>query len=343
MKVSQNPSLKSFSTFGVPATAGRMITLENEEDLLSLPPFDPGRDLILGGGSNVLFVSDIPGMVVHNQITGKQIVETRAGHAWVEAGAGENWHKLVRWALGQGLSGLENLSLIPGLAGAAPIQNIGAYGVELAEVLETVTAWDLEKNQWTSFTLEQCELSYRNSLFKTGRPDRYLICSMRLRLDTQFSAKTDYAGLRDELTRAGVEKPSALDVSDAVIRLRQRKLPDPAVTGNAGSFFKNPVVPRKQADSLTGQFPGLPVWAAGNDEAKLSAAWMIEHCGFKGRRAGSAGVSSQHALVLVNLGSATGKEVLHLATQIQSVIRDTFGILLEPEPRIVNFEGTGNE
>jgi len=343
MRVSQNPSLKSFSTFGVPATAGRMITLENEEDLLSLPPFNPEHDLILGGGSNVLFVSDIPGTVIHNRLAGKEIVETREDHAWVEVGAGENWHELVRWTLGQGLSGLENLSLIPGLAGAAPIQNIGAYGVELAEVLETVTAWDLERNHWTSFTLAQCELSYRTSFFKSGKPDRYLICSMRLRLDTRYVAKLDYAGLCDELSRAGADRSSALDVSDAVVRLRQRKLPDPAVIGNAGSFFKNPVIDREQAESLVEHFPGLPAWPLGDDGVKLSAAWMIEHCGFKGHRAGPAGVSDKHALVLVNYGAASGQQIFQLAGEIQTAIHNAFGILLEPEPRIVNFKGDGNE
>jgi UDP-N-acetylmuramate dehydrogenase len=343
MRVSQNPSLASFSTFGVPATAGRMITLETEEDLLSLPTFSPEHDLILGGGSNILFVSDVPGTVIHNRLSGKQILEARDGHAWVEVGAGENWHELVRWTLGQGLSGLENLSLIPGLAGAAPIQNIGAYGVELAEVLETVTAWDLQRCHWTTFTQAQCKLSYRNSLFKSGLPDRYLICSMRLRLDTEFTAKLDYAGLRDELARAGVEAPSALDVSDAVVRLRQRRLPDPAVIGNAGSFFKNPVLDPQQAEALLDRFPGLPAWPLGDDGVKLSAAWMIEHCGYKGRRAGPAGVSDRHALVLVNHGSASGKQIFRLSEAIQTAVRAAFGVLLEPEPRIVNFKGVPDE
>jgi len=337
MKVSKNPSLKSFNTFGVQASAGLMITLENEEDLLSLPPFNPERDLILGGGSNVLFVSDIPGTVFQNRLAGKAIVETHDDHAWIEVGAGENWHQLVRWTLDHGLTGLENLSLIPGLAGAAPIQNIGAYGVELAAVLETVTAWDLARNTWTTFTLPQCELSYRDSLFKSGEPGRYLICSIRLRLDTQFAAKLDYTGLRDELSRAGIERPSALDVSDAVVRLRQSKLPDPAVTGNAGSFFKNPVLKQGRADSLIDLFPGLPAWPLDGEEVKLSAAWMIEHCGLKGRREGDACVSDKHALVIVNNGSASGQQIFKLAEDIQASVHSTFGILLEPEPRIVNF------
>ncbi len=337
MKVSQNPSLQSFNSFGVQASAGLMITLENEEDLLSLPPFNPDRDLVLGGGSNVLFVSDVPGTVFLNHLAGKEIVEVTDGHAWIEAGAGENWHELVRWTLEHGFTGLENLSLIPGLAGAAPIQNIGAYGVELAAVLESVTAWDLVQNRWASFTQDQCELSYRDSRFKSREPGRYLISSIRLCLDVDFSAQLDYSGLREELSRTGIDNPSAIEVSDAVVRLRRNKLPDPAVTGNAGSFFKNPVLNRSQAGSLIELFPELPAWPQDGEATKLSAAWMIEHCGFKGRRVGDAGVSDRHALVLVNHGCATGKQIVDLAGDIQSAVHSTFGVLLEPEPRIINF------
>lgn len=337
MKVSQNPSLKSLTTLGVQASAGLMITLENEEDVLSLPPFSPQRDLVLGGGSNILIVGDVPGTVVHNQLTGKAVVEAHDGHAWVEVGAGENWHELVCWTLDRNLSGLENLSLIPGLVGAAPIQNIGAYGVELSSVLETVTAWDLAQSRWTSFTLSQCELSYRDSRFKSREQDRYLICSIRLRLDTHFTPRLEYAGLADALLREGIEKPAAQDVSNAIIRLRKSKLPDPSVTGNAGSFFKNPVVTQNQAENLFERFPDLPTWPQAGDTVKLSAAWMIEHCGWKGRREGAAGVSDKHALVLVNHGAASGPQILALSGRIQSAVQNTFGILLEPEPRIVNF------
>jgi UDP-N-acetylmuramate dehydrogenase len=343
MRVTQQPSLKAFTTFGVPCSAALMLTLETEEDLLSLPPFDRERDLVLGAGSNVLLVSDIPGTVFHNQLTGKEIVESHDEYAWVEAGAGENWHDLVRWTLDHGLSGLENLSLIPGLTGAAPIQNIGAYGVELAGVLETVTAWDLQTSNWKSFTLPQCELAYRDSRFRSGEPGRYLICSVRLRMDTHFVPKLDYSGLREELHRTGIEKPSAMDVSDAVVRIRRRSLPDPAVMGNAGSFFKNPVLKQDQASSLTEIYPELPAWPMAGDEVKLAAAWMIEHCGFKGHRAGNAGVSDKHSLVLVNHGSATGKQIFKLAREVQSQVHSTFGIWLEPEPRIIDFNGVSNE
>ena len=337
MKVAKNPSLKTFNTFGVEASAGLMLTLENEEDLLSLPNFDPGRDFILGGGSNVLFSTDVPGTVIHNRITGREIVKTGDDHSWVEAGAGENWHELVRWTLKNGLSGLENLSLIPGLAGAAPIQNIGAYGVELAAVLEGVTAWDLSRSMWKTFSQEDCELAYRNSRFKSTEPNRFLITSIRLRLDRQYRPQLGYAGLREELSRLNIRHATAIDVSDAVIRLRQSKLPDPSTTGNAGSFFKNPVLGQESVEALLAHFPGLPTWPLDNETIKVSAAWMIEHCRLKGHRTGDAGISDQHALVIVNHGSASGEEILQLARTIQSTIFDTFGVSLEPEPRIVNF------
>ena len=336
MKVAKNPSLKTFNTFGVEASAGLMLTLENEEDLLSLPFFDPGRDFILGGGSNVLFASGVPGTVIHNRITGREIVKTGDEHAWVEAGAGENWHELVRWTLKNGLSGLENLSLIPGLAGAAPIQNIGAYGVELATVLENATAWDLSQSEWKTFSREDCELAYRGSRFKTAEPGRFLITSIRLRLDRHYKPQLGYAGLREELSRLNIRQATAIEVSDAVIRLRQRKLPDPATSGNAGSFFKNPVLKRDESEALLARFPELPAWPQDDGSIKFSAAWMIEHCGLKGYRTGDAGISVQHALVIVNHGSASGEEILQLARTIQSTIFDTFGMMLEPEPRIVD-------
>jgi len=337
MKASPNPSLRTLNTFGVEASAGFLVTLECEEDLLSLPSFDPAADLLLGGGSNILFASDVPGTVIHNRISGRQIVGSRGDFAWVEAGAGENWHQLVLWTLDQGLSGLENLSLIPGQAGAAPIQNIGAYGVELASVLESVTAWDLQRNRWVTFDLPQCELSYRDSRFKSREPDRYLITSFRLRLSKRFTPRLDYAGLREEVGQSDAADVSPRVVSDAVVRLRRRKLPDPSVTGNAGSFFKNPVLNPEQAERLTGLFPDLPKWPSDSNEIKVSAAWMIEHCGLKGLRMGDAGVSKQHALVLVNHGSASGKELLDLSSRVQSEVYSVFGVHLEPEPRIVNF------
>lgn len=334
MKVLERASLKSLNTFGVDATASLLLRIETEEDLLSLPAFDPQRDFILGGGSNVLFVSDVPGTVFLNRISGKAIIIEHDGCAQLEVGAGENWHQLVCWSLEQGLSGLENLSLIPGLAGAAPIQNIGAYGVELSSVLEGVTAWDWQNSAWVIFNQDECRFGYRDSLFKSVETDRYLVTSIRLRLNRQFQPQLDYVELRDALATRGIDKPDPKQVSETVIRLRRQKLPDPAVTGNAGSFFKNPVVSRDQAEVLRCRFTGLPIWPAGADRTKLSAAWMIENCGWKGFHENGAAVSSQHALVLVNQGQSSGRHILELSAKIADSVAQQFGVALEPEPKI---------
>jgi UDP-N-acetylmuramate dehydrogenase len=345
MRVVERPSLKALNSFGIEASAALLLAIESEEDVLALPAFDPARDFVLGGGSNVVFATDVPGTVYHNCIRGLAIVEDGvedgiedgAGHCLLEAGAGENWHRLVRWTLERGYSGLENLSLIPGLAGAAPIQNIGAYGVELASVLDRVTAWDWQRCAWTAFTRDECRLAYRDSLFKSGASDRYLITSIRLRLNRVFEPRLDYAGLREELAATGVKQPGALAVSDAVVRIRRRKLPDPAVNGNAGSFFRNPIVGAATAETLLARHPQLPAWPAGAGFVKLSAAWMVEHCGLKGVREGDAAVSDRHALVLINRGAASGADVVRLSRRVQAVVAEVFGIVLEPEPRLVEF------
>jgi UDP-N-acetylmuramate dehydrogenase len=337
MKVVEGPSLKGMNSLGVPATAGLLVSIECEEDVLSLPPFEPTRDLVLGAGSNVILASDIPGTVFLNRLSGREIVDQTRNHVLIEVGAGENWHELVRWSLERGFSGLENLSLIPGLAGAAPIQNIGAYGVELSSVLERVSAWDWRRSSWVSLDREDCQLGYRDSLFKSLSPDRFLITSIRLKLDRSFVPQLGYAGLQQELAAMGISRPSARDVSDAVCRLRRRKLPDPAMVGNAGSFFKNPSVPAIRAAILRERHPDLPCWPDSDGRRKLSAAWMIERCGLKGRSLGDAAVSEQHALVLINRGAATGADIVKLARQVQQAVAEQFGIDLEIEPKLVDF------
>jgi UDP-N-acetylmuramate dehydrogenase len=337
MKITERPSLKALNSFGVEAAARLLIQLEREEDVLSMPTFDPNKDLLLGGGSNVLISSDVPGTVWLNRITGRSIVDSNPDHVWVDAGSGENWHDLVRWSLEEGLSGIENLSLIPGLAGAAPIQNIGAYGVELSSVLESVTAWDMLKAGWAVLSARDCQLAYRDSLFKSVEPDRYLVTSIRLRLNRVYHPCLAYAGLVDELRAMQITRPTASDVSNAVIRLRSRKLPDPAKLGNAGSFFKNPVLPADRAARLAGRYPGLTTWQRDGKAVKLSAAWLIEFCGFRGCRHGDAGVSENHALVLVNHGCASGSEILSLANSNQTADFEEFGISLETEPELVSF------
>lgn len=334
MKVTDRPSLASLNTFGVAARAQLLLEIETEEDVLSLPAFNPARDLVLGGGSNVLLVSDVPGTVLLNRIAGIEVIEQDDQQVLIEAGAGENWHKLVRYCVRQGWSGVENLALIPGLAGAAPIQNIGAYGAELATALESVTAWDMHTATWAVLDNNQCRFGYRDSLFKSIEPGRYFITSIRLRLNKEFSPQLGYAGLEESLYEAGIKHPTLSDVCLAVERLRQSKLPDPAVQGNAGSFFKNPVISAGHLESLHGRFPALPSWAMGKGLVKVSAAWMIEQCKLKGTGHDGAAVSIRHALVLVNQGHATGRAVWQLAQHVQKVVADRFDIMLEPEPRI---------
>lgn len=338
MKVTASPSLEGLNTFGLAASANTLIEIESEEDVLALPGFDPDMDLVLGGGSNVVLLTDVPGNVLLNRIRGINRVTENGDSVTVEVGAGENWHETVLWSLDQGLSGLENLSLIPGSAGAAPIQNIGAYGVELASVLESVTAWDWKAACWVTLSRDECQLAYRDSLFKSGDPDRYLITSLRLALSRTFVPQIEYAGLRDEIEGAAPKKEmTARDVSDAVVRLRTRKLPDPGTTGNVGSFFKNPVLDRETAESIMTRHDGLPNWPQAEGRIKLSAAWMIQACGLKGLREGGARVSEQHALVLVNEGGASGHDITALTIEIQKSVFETFGVRLEPEPRLVEF------
>ena len=339
MKFTERPSLKPFNTFGLDCRAAALVELESEEDLLAVPGFNPHRDFVLGGGSNVVLLDDVPGTVYLNRISGLEIIGEDGERALVEAGAGENWHGLVRWSLDQGLCGLENLSLIPGSVGAAPIQNIGAYGVELSSVLESVTAWDWRTGRWATLSREECRLGYRDSRFRSADAGRYLITSVRLSLSRSFEPRIDYPGLAEELDGT---RPTARAVSDAVIRLRRRKLPDPATVGNAGSFFKNPVIPRDQAEQLRSRHEALPAWPLGNGEVKLSAAWLIEACGLKGRQEGGARVSPQHALVLVNEGGASGHDVSALAVEVQKAVYETFGVRLEPEPLLVDFPSWNN-
>jgi UDP-N-acetylmuramate dehydrogenase len=331
-------SLRRLNSFSVEARAGQLLVLASEHDLQKFSEqfhYDPSSDLILGGGSNVLFAGDVAGTVILNRIPGKSIIRDSNEEVIVEAHSGENWHQLVLWSLEQGLSGIENLSLIPGLAGAAPMQNIGAYGVELADTLDSVQAFDLEDRQLCEFSQKDCQLEYRDSRFKTSGAGRYLITRIRLRLQRQFTARLSYAGLNEELHAMGVKTPTAKLVSDAVIRIRRRKLPDPGIVGNAGSFFKNPVVAQKTAEMLKNEFSDLPVYPVTNRQSKLSAAWLIESCGWKGYRQGEAAVSEQHALVLVNRGHATGREILELADAIRESVKDRFDIELQAEPRII--------
>ncbi len=336
--LTENASLKALNTFHVDASAAQLLELHDPSllpDVLALPQVAGTPLLVLGSGSNVLLAGNVEGTVLVFANRSIEILEHRADHTVVRAGAGVSWHGLVMWSLQNGLSGLENLALIPGTAGASPIQNIGAYGVQVDEFIQTVEAWDREAAAWVRLDPEACQFGYRDSVFKQ-MPERYLITAIELRLPLLHALRLGYAGINEEMQAMGVELPVAADVANAVINIRRRKLPDPDVLGNAGSFFKNPVLPLEQVDVLLQHFPDLPVYPADQDtRRKLSAAWMIEACGWKGYRDGDAGVSPDHALVLVNHGTATGEQLLALARQISASVLEKFGVPIEPEPRLI--------
>ena len=302
--------------------------------LLARPALHELPLLVLGAGSNVLFTADWPGLVVHPRDERIEWLGESDGYAHVRAGAGVNWDHFVRWTLAHELMGLENLVQIPGTVGAAPIQNIGAYGVEVATCIEHVEAWDRHARSWVRLDAAACSFSYRDSCFKQA-PDRWIIRAVHFVLPRVAPLQIEYAGIREELAAMRVDAPRAVHVAEAVARLRARKLPDPTQIGNAGSFFKNPEMDPAQAASLQARLPELPAWPADHGRVKLSAAWLIERAGCKGLRQGDAGISARHALVLVNHGHASGAELWALAQQVREAVHALTGIWLEPEPRIL--------
>jgi UDP-N-acetylmuramate dehydrogenase len=274
------------------------------------------------------------GVHIETLATGGVQVESDGDSARIAVAAGERWDDFVRWTLGQGYAGMENLILIPGTVGAAPIQNIGAYGCEVAEFVESVEAWDTREHRVVTLDHATCAFAYRDSLFKR-EPGRYIVTAVRFVLPRQRELRTDYAGIREELQRMGIDKPAPFHVAEAVVHLRTKKLPDPDVIGNAGSFFKNPIVDGALAAALVRDHAGLVVWPMADGRSKLSAAWMIEQAGFKGLREGDAGISNRHALVLVNHGKATGPQLWMLAQKVMHGVREKFGVQLEPEPIVI--------
>jgi len=329
--------LRELNTLRVAATARWLATLEDRTalpEVLGRSEFTGMPLLVIGQGSNVLFARDFDGLVLQPAWRRVTIAGDQGDSVLVRAEAGLGWDALVDWTLAQQLAGLENLALIPGLVGAAPIQNIGAYGAEVSEVIASVEAWDRRDSTEALLSCEQCRFGYRDSIFKQ-EPDRWIVTAVNFLFPRNRELNLGYAGLRDELAALRIAQPTAAQVAQAVRRLRRRKLPDPEFLPNAGSFFKNPVVPVAMAAELAEAHPGLPVHESSAATCKLSAAWMIEACGLKGIREGDAGVSAQHALVLVNHGSASGAELLGLARRVADSVEQRFGIRLEPEPRIV--------
>ncbi len=336
--LAQDVSLAGRNTFRVPSRAALMADVSNPDALAGLFELAQLREMpvrVLGEGSNLLFAGDFPGLAVCLTMAGVSLSQDDGDSALVRAEAGMNWNDLVGWTLARGLVGLENMALIPGTVGASPIQNIGAYGVEVGEFVEAVEAFQRDTGQVKLLAREDCAFGYRDSLFKR-EPERWVVTAVHLRLPRQRELRLDYAGVHEELAAMGIATPRAVHVAEAISRIRTRKLPNPAVLGNAGSFFKNPVVSAAQAEALKLAHPALPVFPGPDDsQRKLSAAWLIETCGWKGFRDGDAGVAAQHALVLVNHGQATGPQLLALARRIAASVQERFGVKLEPEPRII--------
>ena len=334
--LTEQAPLATLNTLRVPARANLLADIRDAAklpELLNFPVVRQGPLLVLGEGSNVLFTGDFDGTVLLMSTRGVQ-VESDGESDRIAVAAGERWDDFVRWTLGQGYAGLENLILIPGTVGAAPIQNIGAYGCEVAEFVESVEAWDLRERCVVTLDHATCAFGYRDSLFK-HEPGRYIVTAVRFMLPRSRPLRTDYAGIAEELQRMAVDTPAPFHVAEAVVRLRTRKLPDPSVIGNAGSFFKNPIVDAALAAELKRQHSELPAWPQADGRSKLSAAWMIEAAGFKGLREGDAGISNRHALVLVNHGAATGPQLWALAQKVMLGVREKFGVQLEPEPVVI--------
>lgn len=333
--VQRDFSLRHLNTFGIDAKAyaylavdsvDTLLAVKNDKQLSLLPR------LILGGGSNLLLTQDFPGLVLHMRGSGMRIVGEDDASVYVQASAGETWHRFVQWTLDLGLGGLENLALIPGSVGAAPIQNIGAYGIEVKDRFHRLTAFDFVDGK--SFTLDNaaCRFAYRDSVFKQELRDRAVVLDVTFALPKQWQANMNYADVMQELALRQITAPLPRDIADAVIAIRTRKLPDPAQVGNAGSFFKNPIVAAQRRDSLLAQHAQLVSYVQPDGSYKLAAGWLIDQCGWKGKSLGAAGVYEKQALVLVNRGGASGKDIAALAQAIQSDVQAKFGVKLEPEP-----------
>ncbi len=338
LPIQHNYSLRALNSFGIESTAraylkvtatDQLETVRQDAALSTLPR------LILGGGNNLLLTRDFPGLVLHLSLRGISFNGEDDDFTYVRAAAGEDWQAFVLWSLENNLAGLENLSLIPGTVGAAPVQNIGAYGAELKDVFHSLTVFDFESGKIVSFSKADCDFGYRDSIFKHALRDRFVILDVTFALPKHWQANTAYADVANELAQRKIAEPTPRDISDVIIAIRQRKLPDPAQIGNAGSFFKNPVVTTETRDALVRQHPKLVSYPHGENTHRLAAGWLIDQCGWKGKTIGNAGVYETQALVLVNRGGANGREIAELAKKIQADVTEKFGIQLEPEPVII--------
>ena len=336
MQIQENISLKPHNTFGINVAAKLFSSFTGPEDLDEiLRANSKVQTIVLGGGSNILFTKNFDGLVLKNEIKGIDLIKEDTNHVYVKAGAGENWHELVQYTLQRNFAGLENLSLIPGNVGASPMQNIGAYGVEIKEVFEELEAYHKKDKKIRTFTVNDCEFGYRDSVFKKKYKNDFVILNVTYRLNKKPHYNITYGAIEQELEKMRLKDLSIQAISQAVINIRTSKLPDPVKIGNAGSFFKNPEISEKLYKKLQSTFPGIIGYPLQNGNIKLAAGWMIEQCGWKGVRRGDAGCHSQQALVLVNYGNATGKEIFDLSEDIQQSVKRKFGIQLEREVNII--------
>jgi UDP-N-acetylmuramate dehydrogenase len=337
-QIHKHYNLKNLNTFGIEAYCDAYTELSSIEDfkaLMVLPEYRASKKLILGGGSNMLFVADFKGLVIRNCLKGITLVKGLNDEVLVKSAAGENWHEFVMWCIQHNYAGLENLSLIPGCVGASPMQNIGAYGVEIKDVFEELEAFDMSSGQVKMFSKQECQFGYRESVFKREFKEKYLIVSVTFRLKKKAVLNTSYGAIGAELERMGVKQAGIKEVSEAVMRIRQSKLPDPKIIGNAGSFFKNPTIQNTKFEKLKNEFPNIIGYPVGDNETKLAAGWLIEQCGWKGYRKGDAGCHEKQALVLVNYGNAIGEEILQLSEKIIDSVKLMFDVELHREVNIV--------
>ncbi len=336
MQVSENISLKNFNSFGLDVYAQKFASFGSADELAELLSIEPRSSLvILGGGSNILFTKDVAGLVLKNDMKGIELVKEDTQHYYIKAYAGENWHGFVQHCLARNYAGIENLALIPGNVGASPMQNIGAYGVEIKDVFQQLEAYHISEKKLVSFSLNDCRLGYRESVFKKEYQNQFVILSVIFRLNKIPVINTSYGAIAQELEKMQVKELSIQAIADAVIRIRSSKLPDPARVGNAGSFFKNPVVSADNYTKLKEAYPAISAFKVDEGHYKLAAGWLIEQCGWKGYRKGDAGCYDKQALVLVNYGQATGQEIFMLSSAIIESVTKKFGVVLEREVNIL--------
>ncbi|WP_396157565.1 UDP-N-acetylmuramate dehydrogenase [Flavobacterium sp.] len=337
MNILNNFSLKKYNTFGIEAKAKQFVAVKTTEELKTIVKENLAKPkFILGGGSNMLLTQDIEALVIHIDLKGKKVVKEDNDFVWVESMAGENWHEFVLWTINQNFGGLENMSLIPGNVGTTPVQNIGAYGTEIKDTFASCEAMNIATQEMKTFTKEACHFGYRESIFKHEVKDQYIITSVVFKLTkSNHKINTSYGDITKELDKQNVITPTLKDISNAVIAIRQSKLPDPAALGNSGSFFKNPIISKVDFDKIHALHPEMPHYVVSATEVKVPAGWLIERAGFKGKRFGDAGIHKNQALVLVNYGNATGQEILNVSKDIQDTILKEFGIAIEAEVNVI--------